>query len=298
MNTILFSIIMPSYNQGQFIEKAIISVLSQTYDNWELIIVDNNSNDNTLDIVNNFSDPRISLFTVNNNGIISISRNVGLEKSNGSWITFLDTDDFWYNNRLDVVLKVINSNTNLDIISNDEYVNNYITGFKKLQKYGPNESDLYQKMLLYGNVFSTSSIAIKKELFDKTKCKFDESREFITAEDYDLWLSLISYNPHIHFSKIVTGEYIIHNNNNSRNFSKHISAINAVLVKHITHVQNFEIDNNKLIRKIEIRLNITFAIYKFKIGNYFYAIHLIIKTFFSNPVHFLKILFYLFKKYI
>ena len=70
----LVSVVIPSFNHGHFIEKTIQSVLDQTYKNWEIIIVDNNSNDNTNEIIKNFNNDKIKLFKINNNGIIALSR--------------------------------------------------------------------------------------------------------------------------------------------------------------------------------------------------------------------------------
>jgi len=295
MDEILFTIIMPSYNQGNFIEKAIDSVVNQTYTNWELLIIDNNSNDNTNEVLLKFTDQRIKIYKVNNYGIISYSRNIGLRTANGTWITFLDTDDFWYFNRLEEILKLIKTNPSLEIISHDEYVTEYKTNLKKIQRYGSNSPDLYKSMLLYGNIFSTSSIAIKKCFIDNLNLKFDESREFVTAEDYELWLSLIYHNPKIYFSKVITGEYTIHKNNNSKNFIKHFSAIEAVLKKHIFKIQNFDINKKRLLKNIIISLNTKLSFYYFKNGFYVFAIKLILKNIYTNPIQFFKVVKYNFK---
>ena len=284
---------MPSYNQGEFIEKAINSVLIQTYQNWELIIIDNNSNDFTRDVLKNIQDIRIKIYKVNNNGVISYSRNIGLANSKGDWITFLDTDDIWYENRLEEILKVLNMHPKIDIISNDEYVRNLETGNKKIQRYGPNRSNLYQKMLLFGNVFSTSSIAIKRDLFNNLNIKFDESKDIVTAEDYDLWLKLVFLNPNIYFSRVITGEYILHNSNNSKNFANHFNAIQAVLYRHIFEIQDFELNKNSLFDKVQIRMNIIAAFNAFKLYNLHGGVKLILTSFFKNPVHFFKVFFHL-----
>ena len=78
-NANLVSIIMPTYNCGHLIPRAINSVISQSFKNWELIIIDNCSNDNTQETIKNFNDQRITSFKINNNGIIAASRNKGIE---------------------------------------------------------------------------------------------------------------------------------------------------------------------------------------------------------------------------
>ena len=98
----LISIIIPTYNRCKDLSNAITSVLNQTYKNWEIIIIDNYSTDETFKIVKQFNDNRIFYFKLNNYGNIAISRNYGINKSNGEIIAFLDSDDYWYKNKLEI----------------------------------------------------------------------------------------------------------------------------------------------------------------------------------------------------
>lgn len=91
----LVSIIMPSWNTGRFIGESIQSVLDQTYPNWELIIVDDCSTDNTDEIVASFHDERIRYFHNENNSGAALTRNHALREARGEWIAFLDSDDLW-----------------------------------------------------------------------------------------------------------------------------------------------------------------------------------------------------------
>jgi len=91
----LVSIIMPSYNTGKYIAESIESVLNQTYKKWELIIVDDNSTDNTDEIVRRYSDERIIYIKNKENHGAAYSRNLALRKARGKWIAFLDSDDLW-----------------------------------------------------------------------------------------------------------------------------------------------------------------------------------------------------------
>lgn len=100
----LISIIIPTYNQANFLKNAIQSVLDQTYTNWELIIVDNYSTDSTEEIINQFKDSRIKKFQIKNNGIVAISRNVGIKMANGTWVAFLDSDDIWFPEKISYCL--------------------------------------------------------------------------------------------------------------------------------------------------------------------------------------------------
>ena len=84
----LVSIVIPSYNHGKFIQKAIDSVINQTYQNWEAFIIDNNSTDETNKILNNYKDIRIKKLKIENDGVIAKSRNLGINAAKGDWIAF------------------------------------------------------------------------------------------------------------------------------------------------------------------------------------------------------------------
>ncbi len=100
MKNPLVSIIIPNYNKEEFLSICIQSVLNQTYKNFEIIIIDNFSSDRSLDVIKKFIDARINLFQFQNNGIIAASRNFGIKKSNGKYLAFLDSDDYWMKDKL------------------------------------------------------------------------------------------------------------------------------------------------------------------------------------------------------
>ena len=103
----LVSIIMPSYNTAKFISKTIESVLEQTYKNWELLIVDDCSTDNTDEIVSKYDDDRIIYLKNKKNSGAAVSRNKALKNAKGKWIAFLDSDDLWYPTKLEEQIKYI-----------------------------------------------------------------------------------------------------------------------------------------------------------------------------------------------
>ncbi len=139
----LVSIIMPSYNTSEFIAESISSVLNQTYQNWELIIVDDCSTDNTDCIINSFSDKRIKLLKNEKNSGAAFSRNRGIREAKGKWIAFLDSDDLWYPHKLEKQLKYMIDNnyqfsyTNYEEIDeNSNPLGKLITGPKKITRHG------------------------------------------------------------------------------------------------------------------------------------------------------------------
>ena len=106
----LVSIIMPSYNTARYISDSINSVLSQTYNNWELIIIDDCSTDNTIDVVKSFKDSRIILLQNEKNSGAALSRNYALREAKGKWIAFLDSDDVWVPEKLEKQIAFMEEN--------------------------------------------------------------------------------------------------------------------------------------------------------------------------------------------
>lgn len=139
----LVSIIMPSYNTGAYIEKSIQSVLNQTYSNWELIIVDDCSTDNTDQIVSTIKDARIKYIKNKKNKGAAVSRNRALREAKGKWIAFLDSDDLWKSQKLEKQIKFMKkhnyhfSYTNYEEIDmNGKKTGIRITGPKKITRTG------------------------------------------------------------------------------------------------------------------------------------------------------------------
>lgn len=96
----LVSIIMPTFNAEKYIEESIESIEAQTYSNWELIIVDDCSEDDTVEVINEFKDDRIILLRNSSNKGAAVSRNMALRHAKGRWIAFLDSDDLWHKDKL------------------------------------------------------------------------------------------------------------------------------------------------------------------------------------------------------
>lgn len=139
----LISIIMPSYNTGKFIAETINSVLAQTYTNWELIIVDDCSTDNTDEIVSSFTDERIRYLKNEKNSGAAVSRNRALAQAKGKWIAFLDSDDLWTAGKLEKQIAFMENNgysfsyTNYIEIDEESQPNGKsVTGPKKITKAG------------------------------------------------------------------------------------------------------------------------------------------------------------------
>ncbi len=139
----LVCIIMPSYNTGRFIAETINSVLAQTYENWELIIVDDCSTDNTDEVVATFNDKRIKYIKNEKNSGAAVSRNRALREAGGKWIAFLDSDDLWKPDKLEKQVAFMEENdyhfsyTNYSEIDEESKpLGRHVTGPKMISKTG------------------------------------------------------------------------------------------------------------------------------------------------------------------
>ena len=121
---IKISIIIPVYNAGNYIKKCIDSILSQTYENFEVIVINDGSSDNSWELLNKYysDNKKIKLFNQENKGV-SMTRNFGIDNANGDWITFVDADDWIENNTLERIVNIIEQNNNLEIIMSNLFYN-------------------------------------------------------------------------------------------------------------------------------------------------------------------------------
>ena len=204
---ILISIVLPTYNHAKFLKKAIQSVINQSYLHWELIIIDNNSKDGTLEIVNSYLDPRIRYIKIRNNGIIAASRNAGICASSGSWIAFIDSDDWWTPSKLSKSIEHINSKK-YDLIYHYLFLVSKPNqnSFKKLAKSRNLNSPIFEDLLLNGNGILNSSVVVKKDLLQEVGLISCDT-EKITWEDYDCWLRISNKTNRFYYINEPLGYY-------------------------------------------------------------------------------------------
>ena len=193
---IQFSVIIPLYNKANFVKKTIESVLSQTFKDFEIVVVNDGSTDDSLAIVSEITDPRIRVFTKENGGV-SAARNFGIEKSRYEYIAFLDADDIWLPDYLETIKGMIEhypqagvfstaythvdgknrwKERNVEVVKNAIYTENYCKSLEKKEI----------KQLW------TGAICAKKELFDNIgRFRVGVKR----GEDLDMWLRLSLVSP-------------------------------------------------------------------------------------------------------
>lgn len=189
-----FSIIIPLYNKQNFIKRAVNSVLSQYHQDFELIIVNDGSTDQSLYIVSNISDDRIKIINQKNKGVSS-ARNAGIDLANNEWICFLDADDYWLPNHLDEISYLLNKYPQAKIYSTLIQEKSK-KGFKIIpNSLGENFEGYLVNYFSYAKtstIFNSSSVCINKlTLLDVGK--FDTN--ITHGEDLDVWFKLlIKYN--------------------------------------------------------------------------------------------------------
>jgi len=215
-HTPFVSIIMPTYNHANFIGKALRSVLNQTYEDWEIIIIDNHSTDQTTKIINTFNDSRFKYLKIVNNGVLAKSRNLGIEAAKGEWIAFLDSDDWWTEDKLKTCINEINEN--VDLLYHDLEVINKSKSYLKKRKYKgrqlkkPILIDLLIGAITNGNAIAQSSVMLRKNLFTKIR-GIDENKKLVGAEDYNTWLRIAQITDQFKYIKKRLGYILIHDSN-------------------------------------------------------------------------------------
>lgn len=206
MNKELISVIVPCYNQAQYLDECLQSVFDQTYQNWECIIVNDGSSDHTEEVALHWveKDTRFSYVKKENGGAGS-ARNFGIEKSKGDWIQFLDGDDILLPKKLELILD-IDSEINFIYCDFKTLINGqYLKGFSDLNKYSLNIENLISLWDSGLNVPIHSPI-FKKDLIDNVR--FIE--EFKLHEDWLFWIMIFN-NKNVYL-KFYNFSYVIYRN--------------------------------------------------------------------------------------
>ncbi len=181
---LLISVIIPTYNRGWIIKEAIDSVLTQNYPDFELIVVDDGSTDDTQNILAEYKS-RIRILQQDNKGV-SAARNYGIDKARGDYLAFLDSDDIWLQNKITTQVNFFKQDPESLICQTQEI---WIRNGKRVnpKKYHKKYSGMIFEKTLPRCLVSPSAVMIKKSLIEEVGC-FDETLP--ACEDYDLWLRI------------------------------------------------------------------------------------------------------------
>jgi glycosyltransferase involved in cell wall biosynthesis len=265
------SIIMNCYNSAEFLKEALASILSQSFKDWELIFWDNQSTDHSAAIFHDVSDSRFKYFYADSHTSLGEARNLAVSKASGHWLAFIDCDDIWYANKLEVQLSKINGNTSdvgliyglVKILVEDTQAESVLANFYTRLVIKPHEAENISLRLLQGNFIIFSSAMVLREIFLKVG-GIDTS--FRQNEDYDLLLNASMISRAICVPEVCV-IYRVHSSNNSHMQEELSYQENSRIYSALP--QSEEVRN-------AIKLNNSrYAIYKIVRGNIFSGIRLL-----------------------
>jgi len=204
---IKFSVIIPVYNASKFLRDTLDSIRGQTYTNYEVLIINDGSTDNTEKVLKDYKKINTEFpldFVTQKNMGVSTSRNNAISKVSGNYIAFLDHDDWWFPEKLEKVAQILNKNTKIDVL----YHNTILIGLKKretLVKSGPIKEPAFIDLLFNENKIGISAAVVRS---DKVKEVGGFNQDLYYAEDYDFLLKLANKNARFCYISDILSKYI------------------------------------------------------------------------------------------
>lgn len=229
------SVIIPTYNHGRFVGKAINSVLNQTYKDFEIIVVDDGSTDNTRGLIDTHRN-QIKYIYQENQGLAS-ARNTGIQASQAKYVAFLDADDWFAKKNLEVKVSFMESHPDAVWVYSDwQYLDdkgNYLEKGSTIFKYAHKKltGHIFDELVYNRNFISPVTVAVKKAILEEVGC-FDP--KVICQEDLDLWLRISLKYPAYYIDEVLVYVTALPGSL-SRDFSKWVSG-NAVIVDKLKHL--------------------------------------------------------------
>ncbi|SVD46942.1 uncharacterized protein METZ01_LOCUS399796, partial [marine metagenome] len=205
-----FSVVIPTYNSANKIHRALESVLSQSFDNFEILVMDDGSTDNTDEVVASFSSTRIIYKWDKNFGGPAKPRNRGITLAKGDWICFLDADDWWTADKLQACFDCIDDKVDLVYHGLDIVSDKPLTFKRKTINSWQVKTPVFIDLLLKGNPIANSSVVVRKSLLEKIG-GINESEKMIAAEDYNTWLRIAQLTNQFVYLRSRHGYYLSHN---------------------------------------------------------------------------------------
>ncbi len=203
------TIIIPVYNGEAFLEAAVESALNQSFNDFEIIVIDDGSTDKTAEILNTLS-PHLRIFSQQNKGAYA-ARNLGLQHAKGEYIAFLDSDDIWFPNRLALQVAMLNTDKELGLIYGDGKIvksGQEENGSTFFQNGNKPERGIVFSQLVQRNFIPQSSVLVRYECFEK----LGPFLEIPLAADYHKWLE-ISFHYKVEYIDEPIFSYFMHANN-------------------------------------------------------------------------------------
>ena len=201
---IFFSIIVPSYNRATLITKTLYTLLEQTYRNYEIIVVDDGSTDNTEEVIRNMADTRI-LYFKKENGERAAARNFGAEKASGDYVNFFDSDDLAMPFHLSKAMAIIQGKHMPEWFFLAYGV--AASGGKMISRSHIFTGETINHMLAKGNMIGCNGVFVRRDIFLKNS--FNPDRILAASEDYELWCRLAARFP-LYYSNKITSLLVEH----------------------------------------------------------------------------------------
>jgi len=201
------SVVIPTYNQADFLRAALDSVRQQTISDWEAVIINNNSDDHTVEVVRSFDESRFRVVDFHNHGIIAASRNKGIELAQSPWIAFLDSDDLWRPEKLERCLAAAES-TGADLICHPEVIVRNGRTVGRTQTAPSGRLDI-RRLLFDGNFLSPTGVVVRGTLLEQVG-GFSEDPDYVTVEDFDLWLRLARHGIEVASVDVLLAQFTLH----------------------------------------------------------------------------------------
>jgi len=199
-----FTVIISTFNRSELVIRTIQSVPNSTFEDFEVIVVDDGSTDDTKQKILNLGDKRVSYLFIENSGGPARPRNVGIRNSNGKWICLLDSDDLFSPGKLERLYYHITSNANVDIFYHRlKYLHSRSTVGRQFNFIS--KKALYR--LLVENPIPLSGTCISKNFVARSKISFDENNDFAAVEDWDYWISAFVSGCRFRFIDEELGQY-------------------------------------------------------------------------------------------
>jgi glycosyltransferase involved in cell wall biosynthesis len=185
MSAALVSVVIPTYNYGRFIPDAVERVLAQTYQDFEIIVVDDGSTDDTQKRLEPYMD-RIRFIQQQNQGC-STARNTGIQAATGEWIAFMDADDLWHPRKLEIQMAYLARHPGVGLLATDSLMNVSADWPAVSSASDPPSTDISLEDIVIRSRFAPSTVVVRKECFDKVGM-FDT--ELGSVEDRDMWIRI------------------------------------------------------------------------------------------------------------
>ena len=231
---------MPVYNSAKYLKEAIDSILNQTFNDFEFLIIDDVSTDNSLKIIKSYNDDRIRIIINTSNEGQSYSMNLGLKNSRGKYIAIMHSDDISLPYRLEKQLLYMEANNNIGVCGSWIELIGENKGILQLET----ENDLIKIKLFTNQNLAHPSVMIRKHVLKKYNLYYNT--EFIIAQDYDLWVKMFRYCSFANLDEPLI-RYRTHNNQESIiNIDRSIIETNKIL-KNLLENLGIHLDNSTLI---------------------------------------------------